>query len=65
MEKYSLDKDTLLASLREEEGALMRKVSHYMMVPEKTASEAATLAATENRLGQVRSKITELDLATD
>jgi hypothetical protein len=62
MEKYSQDDDALLLGLRDEEAQLMNEISRHMTVPEKTAAEAARIKNVEMRLGQVRSKITEMDL---
>ena len=58
MDKYSQDNDLLLSQLQDEEHVLMRKVAQLMSHPghEKTAETAQT----DQRLGQVRSKITEL-----
>lgn len=57
MEKYSQDNDLLLRQLQDEEHTLMRKMSSLMTAPgEKTAE----MNQVDQRLGQVRSKITEL-----
>lgn len=56
MEKYSQDNDLLLEQLQNEEHDLMRKMSAFMTSHEKTAE----MSQVDQRLGQVRSKITEL-----
>jgi septation ring formation regulator EzrA len=61
MDKFGVDESELLSGLRNEESELMTKVAAYMMIHEKTASEATEYSKLENRLQQVRDKITELD----
>lgn len=60
MDKYSQDDGTLLQQLQDEEHKLMQKVGAFMSVGEKTASEEEDMSRTENRLTQVRGKISEL-----
>lgn len=62
MEKYGALNEDLLDGLRNEEHDLMLKVSRYMSIQEKTAQENSEYNNTQNRLQQIRDKITELDL---
>lgn len=62
MEKYSQDNQTLRENLINEEAQLMQQVQRFLSTSEKTASEEAQNQQIHNRLQQVRSKITELDL---
>lgn len=63
MEKYAVHDDDLIEGLRNEEHDLMLKVAAHMTnTGEKTASEEHEYQSTQNRLTQVRNKITEHDL---
>jgi hypothetical protein len=62
MEKYSQDDVTLKQNLINEEAQLMQKMSRYMSMGEKTASDLSDMRSSEQRLKQVRDRITEIDL---
>lgn len=63
MEKLGLDPKRLVESLRNEEAQLMQKMSELMSLPgEKAANDRSFL---EQRLQQVRAKITGIDLQTE
>jgi len=62
MDKYAVEDDDLIEGLRNEEHDLMLKVSKYMSLQEKTAQEDSEFRSTQNRLQNVRDKITEHDL---
>lgn len=62
MEKYGAENQTLLDGLRDEEAQLMQQMQSLMSDKTKTAADKSQL---ENRLQQVRHKITELDNATN
>lgn len=57
MEKYSIDSDTLLLDLQNEEGQIMAKISAWMSHPLKDDAELETL---NRRAQDIRSKIDEL-----
>jgi len=59
MEKYGVNKEILHEDLRNEEAKLMMEMSSALQDNTKTASDRSRI---EQRLQQVRSKITELDL---
>lgn len=59
MEKYGVKKEILHEELRSEEARLMMEVQRSNQDGTKTASERALI---ENRLQEVRHKLTELDL---
>lgn len=59
MEKYGVNKEILHEDLRNEEAKLMMEMSSAIQDSTKTASDRSRI---EQRLQQVRSKITELDL---
>lgn len=58
MEKHGVQKEILYSDLRDEEAQLMQKMQEVMFDGEKTAEDKNRI---ENRLQQVRMKITELD----
>jgi hypothetical protein len=62
MEKYGVEDNDLVNSLRDEEHQLMVKVAAYMSSPAKTASAEQEYRMIENRLTAVRDKITQIDL---
>ena len=61
MEKLGVDQTELLENLRNEEANLMQQMQTILSgsAHEKVAADRSNI---ETRLGQVRSKITELDL---
>lgn len=63
MEKYGVAQPDLIAGLRNEEARLMSQAAKFMSGGIKTASDASSLNALENRLAQVRAEITEHDLS--
>lgn len=62
MEKYAVQDDDLSSGLRDEEHTLMLEVSR-LMSGYKSAAEESHFQSVQNRLQQVRDKITEIDLA--
>lgn len=62
-EKYGQTNNALIEGLRIEESELMRQVNTLMCQGVKEASEQQELSRLENRLHQVRARITEADLA--
>jgi hypothetical protein len=60
MEKYSVDDQTLLLNLQNEEGQLMTRVSQILCDP--FHSDGAELATAESRLKDLRYRIDELRL---
>jgi hypothetical protein len=60
MEKYGVDKQIQHTGLRNEEARLMQRMQMEMS---KTAEER-NIEELEDRLQEVRSKLTELDLGT-
>lgn len=62
MEKYAILEEDLISGLRSEEHDLMRKISSYMGMQEKTAQQEADFRSTMSRLQTVRDKITDHDL---
>ena len=59
MEKYGVNKEILHEELRNEEARLMMEMSSALQDHTKTDSDRSRI---EQRLQQVRSKLTELDL---
>ncbi len=59
MEKYGVNREILHEELRNEEARLMMEMSSALQDHTKTASDRSRI---EQRLQQVRSKLTELDL---
>jgi len=64
-EKYGQTDGALIDGLRMEEAELMGKVSRILSGGIKEAAEQQELSSLENRLQQVRSKITETDLRSN
>jgi ABC-type phosphate transport system auxiliary subunit len=59
VEKYGVNKEILHEELRNEEARLMMEMSSALQDHTKTASDRSRI---EQKLQQVRSKLTELDL---
>jgi hypothetical protein len=64
-EKYGQTEGALIDGLRMEEAELMGKVNRILSGGIKEAAEQQELSSLENRLQQVRSKITETDLRSN
>ena len=62
MEKFGVQEDDLISGLRDEEHDLMLIVSKHMSSGEKTAAEERDFQRTQNRLQNVRDKITDHDM---
>jgi hypothetical protein len=58
MEKVGVSNQEMHDNLRNEEATLMQRMSKIMTDPAKTAADRTEV---ENRLSQVRAKLTELD----
>lgn len=58
MDKYAVEDEELLVSLRNEEAQLMQEMQRLLSDPAKTANDRTV---TEQRLQAVRHKITEID----
>lgn len=62
MEKYGQSNDSMIDSLRNEEGQLMIQIQTLMSSSEKNASTNNELNRFTTRLMQVRNTITDFDL---